>query len=249
MKTNIKFLIGFLPAVALAQPTIKHAEDFTIGTVLKFMKCKSDNVEAGKEGAKQIWDFSKLETLKDTMTEWMVDPAKTPQGDIFPNSNLAEKYSDGKYVYLDNKEKQSFLVGFVDERSKIFIKYTDAVLIAQRPLTFGTKITDKYSEEFTVNNMDFVGAGTATLIADAYGTLILPNGKYTNVLRVKITQSQKDTLVQYNSISTTISTSYIWFDETHTSALFKIDVTDAGIYKSKEVEYLVSEVKGNSNLK
>ena len=239
-----KFIMAILPIGLMAQPIIKNAENFSVGTVLKFMNCKAENVEPGKSGAKQTWDFSKLETLKDTLTEWMVDPAKTPQGDIFPNSNLAEKYSDGRYVYLENKEKQSFLNGFVEERKKIFIKYPDPVLIAQRPFIFGKTITDKYSEEFTVNNLDFVGSGTATLSADAYGTLILPNGKYNNVLRVKIIQSQKDTLTQYNNISTTVSSSYIWFDETHTSALLKIDATDSGTYKSKSVEYLISEVKG-----
>ncbi len=230
--------------MVIAQPTIKHAEDFSVGAVLKFMNCKSDNVEPGNAGAKQTWDFSKLESLKDTLTEWMVDPTKTPQGDIFPNANLAEKYSNGKYVYLENNGKQSLLAGFVEERSKVFIKYLDPVLICQRPLTFKTIITDKFSEEFTVNNMDFTGAGTATINADGYGTLILPNGKFDNVLRVKITRTQKDTLIQYNNISTTISTSYIWFDETHTSALLKIDATDSGSYKRKEVEYLLSEVKG-----
>ncbi len=249
MKNSIKFLLAIIPAITFAQPIINNAENFTIGTVLKFVKCNSENVNPGNAGAKQIWNFSSLVSLKDTVTEWMVDPATTPDGDMFSNSNLAEKYSDGKYVYANINKNQNFLMGFVETRSKMIIKYIDPMLFAQRPITYGTKITDNFSEEFTVNNMDFVGGGTVTLNADGYGTLILRHIKYKNVMRLKITQTQTDTLAQFNKITTMVSTTYVWFDETHTSALFKISSTDTEYYKSKTVEFLISEQRGKSEKK
>jgi hypothetical protein len=243
MKGIIKLIFAFLPVILVAQPKIKNAEKFSMGTVLKFMKCNADSVMPGKSGAKQIWDFTSLISLKDTMTETMVDPASTPDGDLFINATLAEKYSDGRYVYADIRENQNFLMGFADSRNKILIKYPNPMLFAQRPLTYGTVLTDQFTDEFMANNFEFEGSGSMVLKADGYGTLILPNGKYNNVLRVKITQNQVDTMTRFNQISKTTSTTYVWFDENHTSALLKIDQIESKMFNRKSVYYLLSETK------
>lgn len=235
------FLMALIPAAVWAQPNIQKAEDFSIGTTLKFRTCESDKVNEGKGGKDQIWDFSGLKLKKDTITEWMVAPASVPNASLFPAATFVEKYSDGKYVYASKVSGQNFLLGFADETSNILIKYPNSLLFAVRPMTFGTTVTDEFTDEFSFGNMNFKGTGTCTVSADGYGTLILPNGKYSNVMRVKITQSQTDSLIQYRTVNVTNSISYVWFDENHTSALLKIDSTESGTYKSKTVEFLLSE--------
>lgn len=53
-------MLAIIPRIIWAQPIITNAEDFTIGTVLKFQKCNPTSVSAGSAGANQTWDFSTL---------------------------------------------------------------------------------------------------------------------------------------------------------------------------------------------
>lgn len=224
MKNRITILVlAIIPAFSWAQPTVTNAEDFTIGTVLTFQKCEPKGINEGKSGANQTWDFSKLVSLPETTTEWMVLPSSTTHGHLFPTANQVEKYSDGSFVYVNKTENENYIVGYVDTTS-IYppTDYPDPMLFAKRPIKYGMVITD----EFVMKGS--AAKGTVTIEADAYGTLILPNGTHDNVLRVKITEVHP-----WFTFSV-----YVWFDGIHTSALLKID-------NQPNVEYLLSETVGN----
>ncbi len=220
MKMKITLLlVGIIPSIAFAQPTVTNAEDFTIGTVLKFQKCNTKGITEGKSGPNQTWDFSKLKPTGDTITEWMVLPSSTTHGHLFPTANQVEKYSDGSFVYVNKTESENLLVGYVDT-TKAFppTHYPNPMLFAKRPLNYGVTITDT----FTMKGSPALGI--ITIEPDAYGTLILPNGTHNNVLRVKITET-------HPWFTFTI---FVWFDGIKTSSLLKID-------SQPNVEYLISE--------
>lgn len=240
MKHKI-FLVLFLliPLFGIAQPEVKNAEDFQLGTVLKFQSCDTIGVVAGNSGANQTWDFSKLKQKSDTITEWMVNPSETPYKDKFPTANQVEKYSNGSYVYVNKEKEQSNLLGYVSPY--MTITYPKPVVFAKRPISYQGKFSTDFTNKFNTSGMDFSGGGTATIEADGYGDLVLPNKTYKNVLRVKITQMQTDTIKQYNSTTSMTILTYAWFDGVHTSALFKISYTKSPSFNSKEVEYLLSE--------
>jgi hypothetical protein len=202
-------------------------EDFPIGTVLKFQECSANGVTAGNSGVNQTWNFASLSPLADTVTEWMVLPSTTTDGSLFPTSNLCEKYSDGRFVYANKTASENYLVGFDDTTDSYPPSvYTNPMLFSKRPITYGDILTDT----FTIQGL--LGYGVVTITADAYGTLILPNGTYNNVLRIKIAQSMP-------SFSQTI---YTWFDGIHSSALLKLS-------DEPRVEYLLSETfTGVSNI-
>jgi hypothetical protein len=208
-----------LPCLSFAQPTITNAGDLTIGTVLKFKSCDGSTVTAGSAGANQVWNYANVTQLQDTVTEWMVHPSTTTNGNLFPSANLVEKYSDGKFVYLNKTTNENQMVGYVDTTQSFPpTDYPDPMLIIKRPITFGNVFTD---------NFVMTGSstpGTITLNADAYGTLILPNGTFTNVLRVKMTIVHPFFSVE----------NYIWYDGIKTSALLKLSEYDS-------FEYLLSE--------
>lgn len=217
-----QFLILILITISnlvWAQPVITNAEDFDIGTVLKFQKCDPINVSAGNAGANQTWNFSNLTSLPDTSTEWMLDPSTTTNGSLFPTSNLVVKVSNGQFTYLNKTINENNIVGFIDTTSAFpATHYPNPMLIAKRPLNYGTVVTDT----FTLSGSSALGI--VTFNPDAYGTLILPNGTYNNVLRVKI--SQVHPWFSYNV--------YVWFDGITKSSLLKID-------NQPNVEYLLSE--------
>lgn len=239
------YLLGqilLLSSFMFGQTEIKNAENFNEGTVLVFQNCEADNVTVGKPGEKQIWDFSNL-ILKegDKTIEEMISPNETDFKDKFPKANLVEKYSDGRLVFMNKTDTENFLLGFIEIESEMMMVYTKPMLFAKRPIKFGDKFNDNYETEYSVKGMNFKGNGTVSIIADGYGTLILPNGKYENVLRVKITQTQTDELIKYQSESTTETVTYVWFDSEHASALLKIDEIKSTYYNSKSVQFLLDE--------
>lgn len=249
MKRIVYSLFIFIMPCLLSskQINILNAEQFTIGTTLKFQICNANGVEPGAEGENQTWDFSNLSLVNDTLTEWMVDPAETPYHNDFPGANLVEKYSDGRYVYVFQSENESHLLGFVDTDQNLVINYPDSVLFCSRPLVYTKTVEAPFTDNFTVNSYSFSGSGTSTLTADGYGTLILPNGTTNDVIRLKIVQEQNDTLLQFGSISKTTSITYAWFDGVHTSALLKIDSSHSDTFTDKSVSYLVSETTSGIN--
>ncbi|MCE3227110.1 MAG: hypothetical protein K0S32_1661, partial [Bacteroidetes bacterium] len=207
--------------------------------ILKFINCNTVSVNEGNAGANQTWNFSNLISSNDTITEWMVLPSTVPNASLYPSSNLVEKYSDGRYVFIDKTTTQNLLVGYSE--TNLDIKYPDPVLSAQRPVTFGSIFTDTFTSNFVANSYNFSGGGTVTINADAYGTLILPNGTYSNVLRISTTQIQVDTLIQFAITSTTTIKITTWFDANHNSALLKIDSVGSPSFSQKRVHYLLSE--------
>jgi Secretion system C-terminal sorting domain len=229
----------------ISAQTITNAEDFSIGNVLKFVHCDSTGVYAGSSGNNVTWNFSSLIPIpSDTETEWMVTPASTTHGGLFPGANQVEKYSNGQFVYVNKSAGATYLVGFVDTVNNIVLHYYDSMLFALRPISYGSTTIDTFKNKFSSGPYNFSGGGTSTIHADGYGTLILPTGTYTNVLRVTIIQSEIDTLLNPHSTSVTTTVSHAWFDGVHTSSLLKIDSTKSSQYATKTVQYLADEITG-----
>ncbi len=236
-KTTLIIPVLALPLLASAQVNIKSPEDFTVGTHLTFKECDPGSFDPGLTGTKQTWDFSKLSGTKDA-EETIIAPDKAPDGSKFPKANQVEKNSDGSYVYVDKEANNSFMVGYVS--GNMVITYAKPLTFAKRPSNYGGTNTYPFTDTYTVNGLTFNGTGTVSIMADACGTLILPDKKkYSDVLRIKITIKQKD--VAGTTTNNTTVTTYVWFDDKHKSALLKMSTTNSGSYNSKTLEYLVSE--------
>jgi len=242
MKLTLPVIIVLaVPLAVSAQVTLKNVEDFEIGNSLNFQQCDTTGVTQGFTGPKQTWDFSTLTPAK-VSQEDMVSPESTPYASIFPKANMVEKNSDKTFVFVDKEDQLSYLVGYVSEPAKTKIEYHKPIVFAKRPVSFGGTNSYPFTSQMVSNNMKFSGGGMMTIAADAYGTLTLPGKKkYSNVLRIKITQKEKDTLVQYKSVTQMIVTTYVWFDEKHKSALLRISTTTSPSYNNKSVEYLLNE--------
>ena len=230
-----------MPFFTNAQLTITHAQNFNFGDVLKFIRCDATGLQPGESGADVTWDFSNIAAYNDTITEWIVSPSATPYASQFPAANLVEKYSDGRFVFLNKTADQSELVGFKDTINNITAHYPDPVLIGQRPLSYGDSTVDAFTAQLQVG-VAMQGSGNVTLHADGYGTLVLPNATYTNVLRVKISQVEVDTIAGFGTATTYVE-NYLWFDNAHASALLKIDTTYTTTgYTAKNASYLLEEI-------
>lgn len=238
----ILFFIN-IQSVVFSQIKTDNAENFEVGDKLIFQSCHTDNVLPGNSGENQVWDFSTLKKKDSTITEHMILPKSTKYADKFKSATIAEKYSDGKLIFLDNSKNESKLIGFISHKDDIFMEYNDPILLMKRPLKYKDEFTDNFTVNYKVKNLDFQGKGTVKVKADGYGKLILPNQTYENVLRVKMVQKQNDELIKYHNKSTTEIISYFWFNKKDKSALLKITETKSDYYSDKTVEYLIKETR------
>ncbi|OFX82820.1 MAG: hypothetical protein A2W99_14250 [Bacteroidetes bacterium GWF2_33_16] len=141
----------------------------------------TNNVDAGKSGAAIVWDFSKLET-KSQLTSYMYDVAKTANGLDIPEANTVLEEFGVKFFFRSNgnimEQYGTVTANTISKYDKPFVKMVF-------PFDYG----DIYSGDFsgTIEGPNFKQPieGTYSLEADAYGTLIIPTGIYTNVLRIK----------------------------------------------------------------
>ena len=235
------FFIGLHGVVA--QPTITNAELFQVGEIIILQECDTSAISEGNKGVNQVWDFSTLIPYGGPITAEIYSPEMLGMETMYPNSDRVEKWSNGKYVVSSNQSDASRLEAFIDSINGFSIRYPSPLLFSKRPISYGDVYQENFTSSYTVGGYDFKGGGSVKIEADAYGTLVLPNGNHQNVLRVKMHQTEVDTLIQFGTTTAFETITYLWFDGISSAALFKINYTISDI-PSKSVSYLVNQTVG-----
>ncbi len=232
MKNLYYFAIFLLASsVLFSQPTLTVKSLPVVGDKLYMTDCDTNGITTGNSGASVTWDYSKLIKLNgpDTKTKIeYVEPSSGIYHEKFPNANIAMK-SEDSYVYFKFDGTNYERMGLAAEEGYEILN--DLELIMKYPFTYQSNISDKFSGEFKVFNeeMEIImkRGGTINAVADAYGTLILPNGTFENVLRVKHTQIVYDTIDvgvpgMPNITHKTETVTYSWLNDTFKSAILSI---------------------------
>ena len=200
----ILLFIGSL--IANAQPVL-NATDFEKELSITQYEGNISGFQPGNAGANQTWDFSGLSlTLKnENQTFNTVAVATAISASSFPDSNYClttkgtDDYSNIIDFYMFYNLSETSFEGAGSSWPGSIDKYTDTQKIFQFPYTYNTEINDTYQSTSHENPISF------TSVYDAYGTLIMPFGTYTNVIRVKSTEG--------------IYVGYLWY---HTNPYFPI---------------------------
>ena len=234
---SLIFLFFVAPIITFAQVTIKSPEDFNVGTNLHYVKCDTNGIRQGLTGPKQTWDFSSLKSIGNSDVS-IVTPIQTPYASQFPNANLAEKYSDGSFMYISKQAFLTYVIGYWSKN--VQVNFTKAMAMTKRPVSFGGTNSYPYTDEFTMNGTKYTGSGNSIISSDGYGALLMPDKKkYSDVLRIKIVQKEKD--ITASKASDKVTTTYLWFDDKHLAPLLRISYIKSPIFNDESVEYLVSE--------
>ncbi len=203
------FLLGFigLNSDGFAQPTLTAAG---CNPVLGYSTNSAYNAgfAQGAAGANQTWNFASIGNTG-TVPAQYVTVASTPYASQFSNSNLAA-LGGGAYSYYNITNNAYTLNGVVSPSSGTVIPYTNGEDILRFPFTFGNSYTDTWAATFT-SGVDFFRTGSTTVTADGYGTLITPNGTYTNTLRIHFVQNYQDSTDFGNY--TYVNDEYFWFKD------------------------------------
>lgn len=182
---------------ASAQPVLDLANTGTLpGESYVYHACAWQS--PGGSGIGQTWDFSSF-TTDSLIYISFVDPASTPEAASFPTATIAADNGGGVYAYSEFiASGGSFLGMSIPGESPIV--YSDPMLQVQYPATYMTAWTDDYAASFSVGGFPVIRNGTISAEADAYGTLVLPYGDLTDVLRVTYVEDYDDvSIVTANS--------------------------------------------------
>lgn len=189
-----------------AQPVITNAEKYKDGVTYFRMYIDDNKKPVQAAGVNQIWDYS---WLSDT---GYVEQYKYDQPVGWPRQKddiVAEWVGRNKWYYYDVTSTATYYTGqqYIASEFGGTFKVTDTLsksrLVSPHVLRYGDMIAD------TIPRIDPDHINVMLLHADAYGTLILPNDTFSNVLRVerRVVFIDTDTL----DTDTPVTASYKWY--------------------------------------
>ena len=178
------------------------------------------NVNMGAAGPNVTWNFSAITEIGlDTTSILACD--STPYCATFPGSNIAE-YNAGDYIYADASSTSLAILGIRATGLSIF--FTTPWKTMNYPTTYNSVYVD--TAVGTIPSYHIYHTEIDSFICDGYGTLILPTGTDTGVLRVHMIANATDSGM--GSVTVGRTESYYWFMPGFHNSVFSIDYDTAG---------------------
>jgi hypothetical protein len=221
-KTLLKTLtVSFLAAatVSIAQPTLTATgTNPVIGN--SFTYTGTGYFNPGASGAGQTWNFSTLSGTTGGASN-CVSVASTPNGASFPNANIAfNNTGTSNYSYFKTSSAAYQSYGNVSSAG-VVMSNSNPEDFLRFPFAYTNSYTDPWAVTFVNGGATFYRTGNTTVTADGYGTLIIPSGTFTNVMRVHFVQNYKDSANFGGTpyIITYTNDEYMWYSNSAHAAL------------------------------
>lgn len=183
MNRKITFGILLIQAFSLslsAQTVITYkTHAMTQGDVLSLKQI--DTISPGNAGPNQVWDYSSAKVVSDFVINYNANSNAdwNIPGDAFACDENKERTS-----YFQMTATQKLYYGLTAKTAKII--FDTPIVELSFPFAYNDEANGVMKGSYTENTLTAPINGTYTTKADAWGTLILPNGvKLHNVLRVK----------------------------------------------------------------
>ncbi|HRG59629.1 MAG TPA: T9SS type A sorting domain-containing protein [Bacteroidia bacterium] len=199
-------LLG-LSLKSIAQPTLTAAG---CSPVIGYATTTVSNAgfPQGASGANQTWNFASIGNTSSANAQY-VTVGSTPNGAQFTNCNIAS-FGGGAYSFYNSTATALTLNGIVSPSGGPVITYSNGEDGLRFPFTYGNTYTDTWAATFT-SGVDFFRTGSTTVTADGYGTLITPQGTYTNALRIHFVQTYHDS--SDFAVGDYTNDEYFWYKE------------------------------------
>ena len=181
MKKLSLFTVSLLVAAAsFGQTTISHNVNALRAGDVRQLK-QVEYLPQGNSGANQIWDFSNSKEIR----SFYINQAEKEVVSNSKNLQLACDENGEKSSLFEISATQKMQWGL--ETSHVKIAFNAPVVDLKFPFSYGEKIEGVMDGSYTENGISNPINGAYITQADAWGTLIAPDGNvYKNVLRVKI---------------------------------------------------------------
>jgi Secretion system C-terminal sorting domain len=189
--------------------------------------CDTFDLDPGWAGANVVWDFSDWTALAAyTVIDTCFTTASLPQAINFPNSNLALREGDQARFWSYQPNQVEYMGNhWASMNSFLIFNNPETYLLC--PMNYRDDFNDSYEYLFGTNQ---VTTGGKYSIYDGYGTLILPNLTYPNVIRIYTLDT-----INFNGWQE-ITDKYLWIDMTTYNRVCEITLRKTvgiqGIFKS-----------------
>ncbi len=213
MKTSFYLLLvsTFLCFSAKSQITITDFHFPSIGNTYNYSTDVVSTLNIGQSGENQIWDFSSVVT--DFETQVYATPETGEGSELYPTADMVEILYNGENYYEKTDSTIALTGNYVDTYFGNIpilhaeLIYTDAQEIFYYPMTYGDQYSFTIEGDLESDIANYHKIGTVKIIADGYGSLILPYGTIENVLKVSA-------IYNYTQNSTPIiDTISLWYNE------------------------------------
>ena len=222
----------FCALIMIAQPTLDYPQNApAIGDIMAIQFVSCEGLTQGPAGPDVTWDFSELTNTWEPGLITVISPADAPAGNDFPDANIVMNMNDTIFTYAKTDATGIYYLGsqITTAMIPVLFKYSDIRTYLEFPFTYGDAFTDTYEGVSTAMMTEIRLSASSSVTADAYGTLLLPNGTFTNVLRTLTTDVEIDSIFvkgMFVSTMTTNRTQYHWFAPDSKGPLFSMEVSD-----------------------
>lgn len=175
----------FIGLSLAAQPVIQSSDFYpSIGET--FTIHEANYMNPGSSGNNVTWDLSGLNSNSTISLNIL------PADPNFPNSTHQFEFVGQVDNHLKLTPQAFEIVGEVTPFENI--DYSDPIKIFEFPMTIGDQFTDIFSGVFDQSGTSIQRSGSIDVEVDGYGTLITPQGTFTDVLRIHSIRTVNDDL-------------------------------------------------------
>lgn len=136
-------------------------------------------------GPNSTWNFSGLTSIFFPPLTVYFQPNHLPIGsNPYPAANVVTGCDD-EYEYLKANADSVVMVGYYNHFTEETVDYSNSMKKLHYPVTFNSSFLDNFAGIGDGMGPPIPVNGNIAMVADGFGTLILPGGTITNVLRVK----------------------------------------------------------------
>lgn len=203
--------------LAAQSPTLTTAGTPVAGSSANLFSTATNTVtNPGASGANITWNFGDI-TPSGSQKIDFDNAAATPYGAQFPNTiaviyseNLSMPSATLSHEFWNTQGGTLNRKGVANPLG-ITVDYADSKQMLSLPFTYNSNFTDNFSANYVAQGTNVSETGQRTVTADGYGTLVLPYGTVSNVLRVHTTETYQQVIPSLpNPLNYTVET-YAWY--------------------------------------
>ncbi len=242
----------FVSAAMLAQPSLQYPQNAPeIGDIMEIQFVNPDGLSHLPVGPDVNWDFSQLSNTGGPWLITAISPASAPMGNEFPLSNVVLNMGDSIFTFVMVDETAAFNIGSHMSSSmfEATMIYSDTRKYMQYPFTYNDAFADTYKGVSSSLFAEVRVSANSSVLGDSYGTLVLPNGTYTNVLRTTTIDNEIDSIFTAGflvSVSSSVRTQYSWYASNSFGPLLSMEIL-AGLNGIDTVCYYATSGTGIGN--
>ena len=227
MKKFHLFACCFLFALAIiAQPGLQYPQNAPeVGDEMEIQFVSPLGISHLPIGPDVSWDFSQLNNMGNPGTVTAI----TPAGDEFPTANVVLSIGDSIFTYVMHDENAAYYLGIqmITGDYEALLIYSDTRKYLEYPFTYNDVFSDTYKGVSVVSVVEVRQSASSTVTADSYGTLTLPTGTFTDVLRITTVDNTIDSIFVggfLTSVSSGTRTQYAWYGPLSSGPLFSMEI-------------------------